>query len=366
MTLPMVDLTAQMSGLMPELEPELREILASGQFLLGPRLAAFEEEAAAFLGASRAVGVASGTDALQLALQAAGIGSGDEVITTPFTFAATAEAICHLGARPVFADIDPATYNLDPERVEAAVTPATKAILPVHLFGQPVPMADFDVLAERFGLRIVEDCAQSFGAARGGRMTGTWGIAGAFSFFPSKNLGAAGDGGLVTTDDGELAERVRRLRNHGSEGPYGHQELGCNSRLDEIQAAVLRAKLGHVRAYNEGRRRVAMAYRRFLAEAAVGLPFEGEEGGHVYHQFVLQAGNREEIRQALHRAGIASAVYYPVPLHRQPAFARFAEGSHCPVAERVAERVLALPIYPELDKESVERIAGVVTEAARP
>ena len=365
MTTPMVDLSAQMDGLMAEIEPEIREVLASGQFILGPRVKAFEAEAAEFLGARRAVGVASGTDALHLALRAAGVGHGDEVITTPFSFAATAEAILYVGATPVFADVDPYTLNLDPERAEAAVTPATRALLPVHLFGQPVPMEAFDAIAERHGLTVVEDCAQSFGAARGGRMTGAWGKAGAFSFFPSKNLGGAGDGGLITTDDDDFADHLLRLRNHGSSRPYYHDELGFNSRLDELQAVVLRAKLRHIRAYNEGRRRVAMAYRRNLAEAAVHLPNEAVEGAHVYHQFVIQASNRDEVREALQAADIASAVYYAVPLHRQPVFTPYVGEAHCPVADRVAQRVLALPIFPELAKEEVERIAAVVEGSAR-
>ena len=365
MTTPMVDLSAQMDGLMAEIEPEIREVLASGQFILGPRVKAFEAEAAEFLGARRAVGVASGTDALHLALRAAGVGHGDEVITTPFSFAATAEAILYVGATPVFADVDPDTLNLDPERAEAAVTPATRALLPVHLFGQPVPMEAFDAIAERHGLTVVEDCAQSFGAARGGRMTGAWGKAGAFSFFPSKNLGGAGDGGLITTDDDDFADHLLRLRNHGSSRPYYHDELGFNSRLDELQAVVLRAKLRHIRAYNEGRRRVAMAYRRNLAEAAVHLPNEAVEGAHVYHQFVIQASNRDEVREALQAADIASAVYYAVPLHRQPVFTPYVGEAHCPVADRVAQRVLALPIFPELAKEEVERIAAVVEGSAR-
>lgn len=366
MTTPMVDLSAQMSGLMAEIEPEIREVLASGQFILGPRGKAFEAEAAELLGVRRAVGVASGTDALHLALRAAGIGPGDEVVTTPFSFAATAEAICYVGATPVFADIDPYTLNLDPERAEAAVTDRTRALLPVHLFGQPVAMEAFDDIAERYGLTVIEDCAQSFGAARGGRMTGAWGKAGAFSFFPSKNLGGAGDGGLITTDDDDFADHLLRLRNHGSSRPYHHDELGFNSRLDELQAVVLRAKLRHIRAYNEGRRRVAMAYRRNLAEAAVHLPNEAVEGAHVYHQFVVQASNRDEVREALQAADIASAVYYAVPLHRQPVFAPHGGDARCPVADRVAQRVLALPIFPELAKEEVERIAAVVEESARP
>ncbi|SCY54759.1 dTDP-4-amino-4,6-dideoxygalactose transaminase [Thiohalorhabdus denitrificans] len=366
MSIPMVDLKGQMATLMEEVEPEIREVLETGQFIMGPRGKAFEEEAAGFLGVQRAVGVASGTDALHLALLAAGVGPGDEVITTPFTFAATAEAILYVGARPVFADVDRESYNLDPEAVAAAVTPRTRALLPVHLFGQPVDMEALGAVAEEHGLTIVEDCAQSFGAARGGRTTGAWGVAGAFSFFPSKNLGGAGDGGLITTNDEAVADRLLRLRNHGSSRPYYHDELGFNSRLDELQAVVLRAKLKRIRAYNEGRRRVAMAYRRHLADAPVTLPAEVEEGAHVYHQFVLQAANRDEIKAALQAADIASAVYYAVPLHRQPAFAEAAGGASCPVAEELAERVLALPMFPELAKEDVERIAAVVAETARP
>jgi dTDP-4-amino-4,6-dideoxygalactose transaminase len=366
MKIPMVDLRAQMQALMPSIEPEIHEVLTTGQFILGPRTQAFEAEVADYLGVQHAVGVASGTDALHLALLAAGVGPGDEVITTPFTFAATVEAILYVGAVPVFADIDPATYNIDPERVAELVGPRTRALLPVHLYGQPVDMDALDAIARDNNLTVIEDCAQSFGARRGGRTTGAWGIAGAFSFFPSKNLGGAGDGGLVTSNDDGVAEELRRLRNHGTLRKYYHDELGYNSRLDELQAVVLRAKLARIDAYNEGRRRVARAYGELLADAPVTLPAEAESGSHVYHQYVIQANNRDEIQQALADAEIASAVYYPVPLHRQPAFAAYGEGVSCPVAEQVAERVLALPIFPELDRDGTEQVAAVVRETARP
>ncbi len=363
----MVDLREQMGSLWKQLAPELQEILLSGQFVRGPQLEAFEEEVATHLGVAHAIGVASGTDALHLALRATEIGTGDEVITTPFTFAGTAEAICHTGAHPRFVDIDPATYNLDPNRVEEAITPRTRAILPVHLFGQPVDMAGLGAIATDYGLEIIEDCAHSFGARRNHWATGAWGRAGAFSFFPTKNLGGAGDGGLITTHDTTLATRLQRMRNHGSNrSSIIHEERGFNSRLDEIQAVILRAKLRHIRAYNEGRRRVAAAYRRYLASTPVTLPEEVIEGSHVYHQFVIQVGNRDEVQAALQAEGIASAAYYTVPLHHQPAFAEFGQGGACPVTERIAQHALALPIYPELDKERVEQVASVVAQTARP
>ena len=252
--IPMVDLKGQYHALKDEIDAGLLAALENTQFILGPNVRAFEEEAAAFLGARHAVGVASGTDALHLALIAAGIGAGDEVITTPFTFIATAEAIRYVGAVPVFVDIDPRSFNLDLNQVEAALTPKTKALLPVHLFGQPMDMVAVCALAERHGLTVVEDCAQSFGADQGGKMTGTFGVAGCFSFFPSKNLGGYGDGGLITTDSADIDKHLRVLRNHGSWERYHHSEIGFNSRLDELQAVILRVKLKHMEEFTAGRR----------------------------------------------------------------------------------------------------------------
>lgn len=363
--IPMVDLKTQYLAIKEEIDCGILEALEKTQFILGPNVAAFEEEAAAHLGVKYAVGVASGTDALHLALAAAGIKEGDEVITSPFTFIATAEAIRYVGATPVFVDIDPKTYNIDPVKAEAAITPRTKAILPVHLFGQPADMAAIEALCAKHGLLLVEDCAQSFGADVAGRMTGTIGALGAFSFFPSKNLGCYGDGGLVTTPCPEMAERVKMLRNHGSKVRYHHSMIGYNSRLDEIQAVILRVKLKHIAEYNKGRRRVAHLYSELLAETGVVTPFEDGKGTHVYHQYTILTDRRDAIMKALTEAGIASAVYYPIPLHKQEVFAVECAGVTLPVAEEVAARCMSLPIFPEMTEAQVREVAGVVAAALK-
>jgi len=363
--IPMVDLKVQYQAIKEEIDRGILEALEKTQFILGPNVSAFEEEAAAFLGVKHAIGVASGTDALHLALAAAGIKEGDEVITSPFTFIATAEAIRYVGATPVFVDIDPRSFNIDPARIEAAITPRTRAILPVHLFGQPADMAAIEALCTKHGLLLIEDCAQSFGADLNGRMTGTIGALGAFSFFPSKNLGCFGDGGLVTTSCPELAERVRMLRNHGSKVRYHHSVIGYNSRLDELQAVILRVKLKHIKEYNEGRRRVAHLYSSLLADSGVVTPFEDGKGTHVYHQYTLLTDRRDAIMKALTEAGIASAVYYPIPLHKQDVFAADYAGVSLPVAEDAASRCMSLPIFPEMTEEQVRRVVDVVKSALK-
>ncbi len=362
--IPMVDLRAQYESLRAELEPAMSEAMAACQYILGPNVAAFEGEVADYLGAGHAVACASGTDALMLALRAAGIGPGDEVITSPFTFIATAEAIRYVGAEPVFVDIEANGFNLDVDAVADAITPATRAVLPVHLFGQPVDMQRLRSIANAHGLTVVEDCAQSFGARTPDGMTGTLGHAGAFSFFPSKNLGAFGDGGLVTTDDGGTAERLRALRNHGQFARYRHDTIGYNSRLDELQAVVLRHKLGHIDRFNAERRRVAERYDAGLADAPVNRPRRPGAGSeHVFHQYTLRCGDRDRLQAALREADIASAIYYPVPLHRQPVFAETHGHRSLPNAEAAAACCLSLPIYPELDDATVDHIAGVIRKA---
>ena len=363
MTIPMVDLSAQYQALKAEIDAGLQATLDSTQFILGPNVRAFEAEAAAYLGVKHAIGVANGTDALHLALLAAGIGKGDEVITSPFTFIATAEAIRYVGARLVFVDIDPKTFNIDPALIEAAISPRTRAILPVHLFGQPADMAALRAIAIRHKLRLIEDCAQSFGADVAGRMTGGLGDAGAFSFFPSKNLGCFGDGGMVTTNSDTMAEQLHMLRNHGSKVRYYHDIIGFNSRLDEIQAVILRAKLKHIDTYNRERRRVAHGYNAGLAGLPLTTPHEDGIGTHVFHQYTLLTDRREAIQQALQAEGIASAIYYPIPLHQQNVFKADYAGQSLPVAEEVATRCLSLPIYPELPEASVEQICDVIRRA---
>jgi dTDP-4-amino-4,6-dideoxygalactose transaminase len=360
----MVDLKGQYLEIKDEIDQGLLQALEATQFILGPNVRAFEEEAASYLGVNHAVGCASGTDALHLALIAAGIKEGDEVITTPFTFIATAEAILYVGAKPVYVDIDEKTLNIDVNQLEAAITPNTKAILPVHLFGQPADMAAIQAIADKHNLVVVEDCAQSFGADIDGRQTGSMGIAGCFSFFPSKNLGCFGDGGLISTNDDKVAEHLRVLRNHGSWKRYNHSELGFNSRLDELQAVILRAKLKRIDQYNEGRRRVAHRYSAALAEMdGITPPHEDGIGRHVYHQYTLLSENRDAIMAALQEQQIACAVYYPIPLHQQEVFADVCQGVSLPVTEKIASQCMSLPIYPELEDEKVDRVLEVIRGA---
>jgi dTDP-4-amino-4,6-dideoxygalactose transaminase len=358
--IPMVDLKIQYLKIKDEIDGGILAALEKTQFILGPNVTAFENEAAAYLGVQHAVAVASGTDALHLALAAAGIGAGDEVITSPFTFIATAEAIRYLGATPVFVDIDPKSFNIDPARIEAAITPKSRAILPVHLFGQPADMAAIESICAKHGLLLIEDCAQSFGSKINGRMTGALGTLGCFSFFPSKNLGCYGDGGMVTTNSPELAEQVRILRNHGSRVRYHHAVIGYNSRLDEIQAVVLRAKLKRIEEYNVGRRRVAHLYNELLRDSQVTPPHEDGKGTHVYHQYTILTDYRETIMEALAAARIASAVYYPIPLHRQDVFAADYRDVSLPVAEETSDRCMSLPIFPEMTDEQVREVVGVI------
>ncbi|MBI1921510.1 MAG: DegT/DnrJ/EryC1/StrS family aminotransferase [Geobacter sp.] len=361
--IPMVDLKNQYLSMKDEIDRGILEALEKTQFILGPNVTAFEEEAAAFLGAKFAVGCASGTDALHLALAAAGITEGDEVITSPFTFIATAEAIRYVGATPVFVDVDPRTFNIDPALIEAAITPRTRALIPVHIFGQPADMALIEAICEKHNLLLIEDCAQSFGAAIGGKMTGTIGLAGCHSFFPSKNLGCYGDGGMVTTDSPEMAEQLKVLRNHGSKVRYHHSVIGFNSRLDELQAVILRAKLKRVSGYNENRRRVAHLYSGLLADTGVTPPFEDGNGIHVYHQYTVLTDRRDAIMKALGDAGIASAIYYPIPLHRQEVFADACRDISLLVSEDVASRCMSLPIFPEMTEEQVREVVRVIKSA---
>jgi len=361
--IPMVDLRAQYESLRETLEPAVNEALAACQYILGPNVGAFEREVADYLGVAHAVGCASGTDALHLALAAVGVGPGDEVITTPFTFIATAEAIRYVGADPVFVDIEADGFNIDLEAAEAALTARTKAVLPVHLFGHPVDMARLNAWARGQGLLVVEDCAQSFGAASSAGVTGSTADAAAYSFFPSKNLGGFGDGGLVTTNDDAFAAHLRALRNHGQTERYRHSAIGYNSRLDELQAVVLRHKLAHIDWFNHQRRRVAERYDTALADAPVTTPKRPVAGHHVFHQYTIRSERRDALAAALKDAGIASAIYYPLPLHRQPVFST--EYGHLDLAraDAAARTCLSLPIYPELDDNTVDRIASTVRGA---
>jgi len=365
MNIPMVDLGLQYRELKSEIDAAVSDVFATTQFILGPQGEMLEKEMAAYLGVKHAIGVASGTDALHLALKAAGLGEGDEIITTPFTFIATAEAVAYVGSTSVFVDIDPKTFNLDVQQVKNAITAKTKAILPVHLFGQPADLVPLKQLCEEHELLLIEDCAQSCGATYQGKMTGAWGDLGCFSFFPSKNLGCYGDGGMVLTDDDRLAEEIRVLRNHGSRERYHYHVIGMNSRLDELQAAILRVKLRHLDRFNQMRRDNAHHYSRLLAALDLETPYEDGKGRHVYHQYTVLTEQREAIQSSLADAGIASGIYYPVPMHRQEVFARQCEGVTLPVSERIAERVLSLPIYPELTGDQIERIVAVIASATK-
>ncbi len=365
-SIPMLDLKKQLAGIRDEVVREVLGVIESGQYILGRMVGRFEESAAAYIGTRHAIGVASGTDALALSLKALGIGPADEVITTPFTFFSTVEAILYLGAKPVFADMDIETFNIDPSKVEEKITERTRAILPVHLFGYPAAMGRIMELAGRHNLKVVEDCAQSFGATLGqnARKTGGFGDAGAFSFYPSKNLGAYGDGGLITTNSDEMAREIRLLRNHGSSGSYIHQSIGFNSRLDELQAAILLVKLKRLDHYNEKRRHKAALYNRLLSGLdGIKCPPMGEDGGsrHVFHQYTIRHRRRDAVKEKLRQQQISSMIYYPVPMHLQPAlgFMGHKEGDF-PCAEAACREVLSLPIYPELEDAEIERISKIV------
>ena len=352
--IPILDLQPQIQAHWDEFNAAFQRVMRSGQFILGPEEKAFEQECAAYLGVKHAIGLNSGTDALYIALRALGIGPGDEVITTPFTFFATAEAISHVGATPVFVDIEEDSFNLNPDLIEAAITPRTKAIIPVHLFGRPCDMDRILAIAEKHGLKIVEDCAQSFGATWKGKQTGSMGAFGCFSFFPTKNLSAFGDGGMLTTHDDALAAEARMLRAHGSRKKYHNEAVGYNSRLDELQAAMLRVKLPHIEEWNTQRRAVAQGYHDQLSgDPALALPKIVD--GHVFHQFTVRvkADRRGEVQAALAQAGIGTMVYYPLPIHHLKLYLESHAATCCPVAEQAAKEVLSLPIWPEMDKNEV-------------
>jgi dTDP-3-amino-3,4,6-trideoxy-alpha-D-glucose transaminase len=353
--IPLVDVKAQYAPLLPQLRQALSDVLDSGEFVLGPNVEAFEREAAAYLGVPQTIGVGNGTDALVLVLNAMTIGAGDEVICPAFTFYATAEAVARTGATPVFADIDPATLNLDPAAVADRITPRTKAIMPVHLFGRPAPLAELAQL----GLPLIEDAAQAFGSPD----IGTTGVASTFSFYPTKNLFGLGDGGLVATTDEELGDRVRMLRFHGSKSKVIFEYIGTNSRLDELQAAALRVFLPQVDGWNRSRREAAARYAELGLGDTCELPLD--EPGHVYHMFVVRSSERDEVAAALGIAGISSASYYETPLHLQPAlrYLGYGEGS-LPETERAARENLALPLWAGIGADVQQRVVEAVRAAS--
>ncbi len=357
----MVDLKRQYHNLKKEIDAAVADVLEETRFILGPNVSALEEEVAAYHGLPFAVGVANGTDALLLALRACDIKEGDEVITTPFTFIATAEVIALLKAKPVFVDIRPDTYNMDYSQIAARITSKTKAIIPVHLFGHPADMDPLMEIARKHNLKVIEDCAQAFGAVYQGRKVGSMGDAGCFSFFPSKNLAGYGDGGMVITKSEDIAGKIRILRNHGSSRRYYHQEAGYNSRLDEIQAAIIRVKLKRIDQFNAARRNNAAAYCEAIKNKNITLPVVASGCEHVYHQFTIRAKNRDVLAETLQKKDIASAVYYPVPLHQQDVFLKLYDYSEkLPQSEMCSQEVLSLPMFPELSREEIRLIADVI------
>lgn len=380
MNIPILDLKPQYQRIKAEIQQAVNGVLESGQFILGKTVENFEQAAADYLGVKYAIGVNSGTDALMIGLRALGVGPGDEVITTPFSFFATAESISNVGAKPVFVDVAIADFNLDPDKIKAAITPRTKAIMPVHLFGQPAAMAQIKALADAHGLKIIEDCAQSFGAiyagdclgchqgcddqvrqALMGQYTGAMGDVGAFSFFPTKNLGAYGDGGLITTNDPAIADLARCLRVHGSRQRYQNEMLGYNSRLDALQAAILNVKLSHLKEWSLGRRRVAQTYND-LFQGVEGIITPTITAGHVFHQYTLRIldGKRDALAKAMQGMGISTMIYYPVPQDQLPVY----RGQYAPnpMSDRLATEVLSLPIWPEMEIETVQTVAEKISQ----
>lgn len=364
--IPQLDLATQYASIGGEIREAVECVLASQQFVLGSEGAALEEEIARLCGVAHGVGVASGTDALMLTLRACGIRTGDEVILPTFTFVATASAVSALGAKPVFTDIHPNTYNIDPAQLQRHVTPQTRAIIAVHLYGLPADMGPIVAFARSNKLAVIEDAAQAIGASYQGRRTGSLGDAACFSFYPTKNLGACGDAGLIVTNSAEIAARARKLRNHGQTKKYASSEPGWNSRLDEIQAAILRVKLRHLPHWQRARQAHAAEYTRQFQMPGIMPPFVPEGYEHVYHQYTIRVEERDALEQVLAEQKIASAVYYPVPLHLQPLYASLGyRGGDFPHAEHAAKEVLSLPIYPELRPDQLARVAEAVTQFIR-
>ena len=361
--IPFGDLRLQYQAIKVELDQAIQSVLNDGWFILGTNVSAFENEFAAYCGAAFAVGVANGTDALQLALMACGVTPGDEVVTTPHSATFTALAISATGAVPTFVDIDPDSYNVNPRKLEEAIGPRTRAIMPVHLYGQPADMDPIVAIAHRYNLFVIEDAAQAHGALYKGRRVGTLGDVACFSFYPSKNLGAFGDGGMVVTSNSEIGEKVRMLRDGGQKTRYDHQLLGRNSRLDELQAAILRVKLTYLEKWNERRRHIAALYTALLGDSEVEPPIEMPHSRHVYHLYVVRCEDRDALQEHLAARGVGTAIHYPIPIHLQGAYRwlNLGRGSF-PIAERYAEHVLSLPIYPELTDAKVRQIAAHVRE----
>jgi dTDP-4-amino-4,6-dideoxygalactose transaminase len=363
---PYLDLRAQYRSIKPEIDAAVSKVLESGEFVLGSEVASFEREFAAYCGASECIALNSGTSALHLALLAAGVGPGGEVITVPFTFVASVAAVLYAGARPVLVDIDPRSFNMDPAAVEAAITPRTKAILPVHLYGQPADMDPITEVAGRHGLVVIEDAAQAHGAKYKGRQVGSIGDIACFSFYPTKNLGAYGEGGAVTTSNAEYAQKVRMLRDWGQDRKYHHVLRGYNYRMEGLQGAILRVKLRHLEQWTEARRAVASKYDHLLTDCDIELPLEMPWARHVYHTYTVRTKERERFQASLAAEGIQTAIHYAEPAHLQPAYADLGYGEGAfPHAEAAARQVLSLPIYPELSADAIAQVARAVKNAVR-
>ncbi len=361
MNVPFLNLAAQYESLKGELLPAVEKTLASGHYVLGPNVAAIEQEIATYTRTNFGVGVNSGSDALTLALRAMDVGPGDEVITTPFTYIAPTESIHQVGAKIVFADIHPRTFNIDPAEVARKITPRTKAIIPVHLFGQAAPLDEIFALTKSRGIHVIEDCAQAIGAIYNGRPVGSFGAMGCFSFYPTKNLGADGDGGMVVTNDEVLAKKLKMLRVHGIERRYFHDLHGYNSRLDELQAAILRVKLPHLKRWNARRAEIARYYTQNLERLPLEFPMTAKGNTHVFHVYALLSDRRDALQKFLAEKGVPTLIYYPQPLHLQKVYETlgFKEGDF-PVAEKISKLILPLPMYPELTKEHLDQVIGAI------
>jgi dTDP-4-amino-4,6-dideoxygalactose transaminase len=366
MNIPLVDLIVQYQKLKDELLPVVEHTISQGHFILGGEVELFEKEFAAFCGAKYCVGVSSGTDALHLALRALGIGPGDEVITAANTFIATAFAISYAGATPVFVDIRPHDFNIDPELIEKAVTKRTRAIIPVHLYGQVADMAAISDIAKKHGLLVIEDACQAHGARYNGQRAGTIGDAGCFSFYPGKNLGACGDGGAVVTNNETVSNRIRELRNYGQNEKYIHLTLGYNNRLDSIQAAILRVKLRYLDEWNASRKKAAQLYRELLSDNAIEIPRENPESDHVYHLYVIQHQRRDDLLAFLREQQIFCGIHYPVPLnHQKPYSAAKTIPVDVPVAHNVSRRILSLPMFPEISEQQIKHVVAEIEHFVR-
>jgi dTDP-4-amino-4,6-dideoxygalactose transaminase len=363
--IPLVDLRAQYLDIKSDIDAAIARVFESGQFVLGDEVAGFEREFAAYSGASEGIAVNTGTSALHLALIAAGVRAGDEVITVPFTFVATVAAIGYIGAKAVFVDIDPATFTIDPAQIEQAITSRTKAIVPVHLYGQPADMDPIVAIARRHGLVVIEDACQAHGAAYKGRPVGSLGDAAAFSFYPGKNLGAYGEGGMVVSSSESFAREVRMLRDWGAEKKYHHVLKGFNYRMEGLQGAMLRVKLRHLERWTEMRRAHARDYRHLLVDAGVGIPAEADFARHVFHVYAVRTSDRPSLQRTLQANGVATGIHYPIPVHLQPAYSDLGyKAGQFPESERAANEVLSLPMYPELSRTKLEMVAAAIRQEA--